>query len=507
MKAQNYFIGIDVGTSSVRAVLFDNDGYQITMESQECVLISTIEGHFELSPEAVFTATLQVLKGCIENSKVPKTAIAGMGFSCHMHSLMAVDVAGNPLTELMIWADARAQAEANWINLNFNGFELYKKTGCRVSHPLYPISKLLWLKKNKPAVFKQAAKFITIKEYIIHKLYGEYLVDVTLASCQGYFNLHIGKWDQTILSDILGITSDRLSSVVACTTVLKNLKKEFADFLGLGHTVPMVIGSGDGIMANLGCGVLDSNAVSSTIGTSGAIRTTTAQPLFDPEQRTWCYAFTQNQWVIGGALNNGGLVLKWLRETFKQQFEYDAGILGEKAYKVFDHFAGQVPPGSEGLIFLPYLIGERSPDWRCDVRGLMVGLDYNHSRKHIIRAAMEGVMYRMFSIYEAMEQSSHPTAPIKANGGYTASEVWLQIQSDVFNKEIQISAVSEASALGAAYLAMIALGFWTDQKELPSMKAIKSIQPCATSHAIYRNTYERSKEIYKSIYPPLGGIE
>lgn len=498
---RDHFIGIDIGTSSVRAVLFNSSGFQVCIDSIEYSVASSIDGMAELDPEHVFACTVRVIKNCIEKSGLNKAYIAGMGISCQMHSLMAVDSKGNPLTSLIIWMDTRAKKESEFIKNNYDAAKLYNKTGCRVQHPMYPLSKLLWLRNNDIETFRKAYKFITIKEYIILKLYGELAVDYTLAASQGYYNIHKQQWDDEILGEILQIGREKLGEVVECTHAVTGLKTEFAKELGIDAATPAVMGSGDGIMANLGCGVYDDTSLSSTIGTSGAIRTSVNQPLLDPYQRTWCYSFAKDIWVVGGAINNGGIVLKWLREEFKKQFEHDARLYGESIYKVFDRYAAEVKPGSDGLIFLPYLTGERSPDWNADARGLMFGLSLLHGRKHIVRAAMEGVIYRMYSVYEVISQLKDSAIRINANGGYAKSDVWMQIQADIFNKEILVSGVEEASALGAAFLCMFSLGAVKNMKQLlPGMKPRKVIVPIQENHEMYKEAYRRSSEIYEKVY-------
>lgn len=498
------FLSIDIGTSSIRAVLFDTDGVPRHSESVECSLTATGDGRAEVDPELVFESVLAVTGKCVRESGVQRSCIAGIGMSCHMHSLMLVDGKGRPMTGLMTWADTRAAAEADYIARSFDIGDLYKRTGCRVQHPMYPLSKVLWFKRNEPELFRAAHRFITIKEYIIYRLYGSFAVDRTLASCQGFYNINLQKWDEDIIHDLLGITEDNLSEVVECTHVLKGFRPEFETPLGLSKDTPLVMGSGDGIMANIGCGVYDSTSLSSTIGTSGAIRTAVDRPLLDKHQRTWCYSFTKDMWVAGGAINNGGLVLKWIREEFRKQFEFDAREYGESIYKLFDRFASQVSPGSDGLVFLPYLTGERSPDWNANARGIMFGLGYSHTRKHIIRAAMEGVMYRMYSVFEVMAALEDGAQHIRANGGYARSDLWLQMQADIFNKEITVSKVEEASALGAAFISMVSLGAVKSIREpLPAMQPQKAIKPIEENHRIYRKAYELSKQIYSSLYPGI----
>lgn len=496
-----YFLGIDIGTSSARAVLFTESGYQKCISSHEYHMHTSIDGMAEIEPDAMLNATLKVIANCIKDSKIDKGMLEGMGISCHMHSLMAIDKNAQPLTRVITWADTRAKREAAFIEENYDVHELYTRTGSRVQHPMYPLSKILWIKKNFPHVFDKACKFITFKEYLIYKLYGQFLVDHTLAASQGFYNIHSQSWDEDILRDILGINKDVLSQVVECTYQLRGMKAEFANSLGLDRDTPMVIGSGDGIMANIGCGVYDDTSLSSTIGTSGAIRTSVRKPLLDPTQQTWCYSFTKDMWVIGGAINSGGIVLRWFRDQFKEIFQAEDKANKIGFYKMMDNYAAEIPPGSEDLIFLPYLVGERSPDWNADARGLMFGLGYSHGFKHIIRAGMEGVIYRMYSVYQVMMNLGIDSGQIKANGGYTKSNIWTQIQADLFNKPIQITGVGEASALGAAYIAMISLGAVQDMKQLlPGMRPQSIINPIEENHAVYLRTFNLAKQIYENVY-------
>ena len=493
-----HFLSLDIGTSSVRAAIFDLNGLQKNISDMEYTLTTTSDGRAEMNADVVFDCALKVIRACVDQTGITPS---GVGISCHMHSLMLVDKNGEPLTELMTWADNRAAAEAEFIATHYDVSDLYRRTGCRVQHPLYPLSKILWFKKHEPELFNKTAKFITIKEYILYKLYGIFAVDYTLASCQGCYNIHTQSWDEFILREILGISKDRFSDVVECNYALKGFKKEYEGLLGIPGDTPVVIGSGDGIMANLGCGVRDDTAFSSTIGTSGAIRTAVSSPLLDAQQRTWCYSFTKDTWVAGGAINNGGIILRWLREEFRKQFEFDAQQSGENIYQLFDTYAAQINPGSDGLIFLPYITGERSPDWNASVRGLMFGLSHSHSRKHIVRAAMEGVMFRLYSVFEVMTELRDHADKVMANGGYTNSIPWLQMQADIFNKEILVPEVQEASALGAAYLTMTTLGAVRPETVLQGMLPKRVVRPVEGNHEIYNEVYARSKQIYNINYP------
>lgn len=510
------YIGIDIGTSSVRTIAFDVNGFALYVSSKECSIVSKNEGYAETDADEVLDAVVLTLKKCIDGIDTAMYKICGAGIGCHMHSLMAVDSHGNPLTPVILWADTRAYKEAQFILQNYDIDKLYKSTGCRVQHPMYPLSKILWMKNNYKDIFDRVYKFITVKEYVISKIFGEYIVDYTIASSQGFYNIHSNKWDKHILNDILKIDECYLSEPVECTHILKSIKGQYRNILHKIRDVPFVIGSGDGILANLGSGAQSNNAVSSTIGTSGALRVSVKQPFFDAMQRTWCYSFTNDTWVAGGAINNGGIVLKWLKELFDEALVKDMEYCGfdNNVYKYMDIIAQNVPPGSDGLTFLPCLTGERSPDWNASVRGVINGLDIRHGKQHIIRAAMEGIMYRMYAVYETLVESgknnvqySTQEMPLMASGGYTGSVFWLKMQADIFNKKIYVSSVKEASALGAAFLAMVANGQIKNINErLPAMKPIDVIEPDEATNQQYKKLYQKAMKIYHNNTNVMEGL-
>ncbi len=496
--SENFFMGIDIGTSGVRAALFNEKGYQKSLYHKEYPLISLQPGMAELDPDQVFNSLIDVVKNCLAQIKISKENILSIGLSTQMHSILPVDKQGKPLSNLFTWADNRAEQQSKFISINYDTKELYRKTGCRTQHPMYPISKILWLKETNSALYSNTYKFISIKEYIIYKLYNEYVIDITDASASACFNINEFKWDEDILKDILNINTSKLGTPMDITYTLNNMNKVYADAMGILPNTPLALGSGDGMMANLGCGVFDSTRMSSTIGTSGAMRISSDKPIIDPDGKTWCYNFTKDTWVAGGAINNGGIVLKWMRDEYKAQFESEMIEMGEKKiYKLFDTYAEQVSPASDELIFLTYLTGERSPGWHANAPGVIHGLRLLHGKKHYIRAAMEGVMYNMYSIYEAVTALNNNVKTIIANGGYANSPIWLQIQADIFNKDIAVADVSEAAALGAAYTGMVAIKYIQDFKQLlPAMKTSQIVNPIQENNEIYKNAYEKYQELY-----------
>ena len=499
---KDLYMGIDIGTTGVRSALFDVKGLQVGIAYKEYPMLSTQPGMAELDPSTILSSIMEVVRDCIQKTGTISGSICAIGLSTQLFSLLAVDKEGNCLTNVLTWADNRSIKEAEYISQHYDCTGLYNVTGCRVQHPMYPLSKILWLKKAYPEMFSKVYKFVSIKEYVLYMLFSEFVIDYTDASTTACFNIHTFNWNEEILSEILGIKKNRFGEPVECVYTLKGMKKEFAEAMGVRTDIPVVVGSGDGIMANVGCGVFDNTAMSCTIGTSGAIRIAVPEPLLDPQQRTWCYCFTKDTWVAGGAINNGGIVLKWLRDNFKEQFRSDAQQNGcSSIYSLFDKFAGQIAAGCEGLIFLPLLTGERSPNWNATARGVLYGLELSHDRRHFVKAAMEGVIYRMYSVYEAMTSINDHVQQIRANGGYTASDIWLQIQADVFGKEIAVAGVEEAAVFGVAYTAMVAVGEISSLKQfLPAMEVKKIIRPIEANTEIYRRSYQQFKDLYKKIY-------
>lgn len=493
-------MGVDIGTSGSRAVLYDSSGYEVASGREEYSLICPRPGWMELDPSQVFAAVISAVSKCVAASGVHSHQIAGMGLSCQMHSLLAVGRDGCPLTPIITWADTRSNEEAEFIGRGFPVRDLYRRTGCRVQHPFYPISKILWFRKNHPDLVNRTVRWMTIKDYILYRWFGLEVTDYTLASAQGFFNIHKQDWDDDILKEVLGIDRSVLCAVVPCTYALKGMKRQYAEAMGVSENIPVAVGSGDGATASLGCGAVSLGAISSTIGTSGALRTTVPKPVTPEGQTLWCYSFTDDLWLAGGAVSNGGVVLRWFRDNFRDQFEKEAAKFGGDIYRLFDSYAEEVPPGCNGLLFLPNLAGERNPDWNARATGMMLGLTYAHTKKDLIRAAMEGVLFRLYSVYLVLREYVGREHEIRASGGYTRSKTWLSMQADLFGKRIVVPQVTEASALGAAYLAMLATGAADGlHKPLPSMQAQSVVEPDEEKHGEYQDIYEKAMIFYETI--------
>ncbi|AQQ52923.1 gluconokinase [Planococcus lenghuensis] len=485
MTEHHYYLGVDIGTTSTKAVLFNKRGETIASATVLYPLHTPTPTTAEQDPEELFQAVLEAIRSAVKKSEVDAKAIRFVSFSSAMHSLIAVDAAGKPLTNSITWADTRSAPFAKQILNELDGHAIYLRTGTPI-HAMSPLSKLVWLKSEKPALFQTAAKFIGIKSFVFHKLFGEYIVDHSIASASGLFNLKQLDWDSGAL-EVAGVTQDRLAKAVPTTFQLSGLKEKYAAFMGLPAKIPFVIGASDGVLANLGVDAIEPGAVAVTIGTSGAIRTVTREPKTDPKGRTFCYALTEDHWVIGGPVNNGGIVLRWLRDEFAAAEVETAKRLGIDPYDVLTKIASGVNPGADGLLFHPYMTGERAPLWNADARGSFFGLSIHHKKQHMIRAVLEGIVFNLYTVLLALEELAGEPLRIQASGGFARSAMWRQLMADIFDKPVIIPESFESSCLGAIILGMYATGEIQDFNVVSDMIGkTHTHHPEAESSGVYR---------------------
>jgi gluconokinase len=456
-KKTSYMIGVDIGTTSTKTVLFNQDGEVIQQENIGYPLHTPDISTAVQDPEEIFQAVLHGLSNVMKSSGCSKKDISFISFSSAMHSVIAMDENDLPLTPCITWADNRSEAWTRKIKEELNGHEVYKRTGTPI-HPMSPLSKIAWLKDDQPEIAAKVKKYIGIKEYIFKKFFDQYVVDHSLGSATGLMNLKRLDWDEEALT-IAGISRDQLSSLVPTTTLFRNCNSDFAKQIGIDPETPFVIGASDGVLSNLGVNAIEKGEIAVTIGTSGAIRTIIDEPQTDEKGRIFCYALTENHWVIGGPVNNGGVVLRWIRDEFAASELETAKRLGIDPYEILTKIAERVRPGADGLLFHPYLAGERAPLWNSNVRGSFFGLTLSHKKEHMIRAALEGVIYNLYTVFLALlECMDQPVTRIQATGGFARSEIWRQMMSDIFDTEVVVPEVYESSCLGACILGLYATG-------------------------------------------------
>ena len=480
----NYVIGIDIGTTNTKAVAFTETGQVLGNVETSYPVFTDATGAHELEPHALFDAALTVLLQITE--KLDPAEAAAVSFSCAMHSLILVGEDGKPLTRAMTWADRRSEPYAAALKDSELGRRLYRQTGTPI-HAMSPLCKLLWLKDRQPELFRKAAKFISIKEYIWWRFLGQYQVDHSLASATGLFDIRALEWSAEALEHV-GIRADRLSTPVPTTHRESELLSTWRT-MGLVRGTPFVIGGSDGCLANLGTGAVRPGATALTIGTSGAVRMATLAPADDPGMRLFNYILTEGRYIVGGATNNGGNAVQWYADLVEGN--HDAVTLDTLAAG-----AGRVAPGADGLIFLPYLLGERAPVWDADARGVYFGVGALHRREHFTRATLEGISYGLRQIGASLEETVGPVEQIYASGGFTRNRDWLQLIADIFQKRVCVNALADASAIGAAMLAWVALGVLS-LEETAGLAAVSDIyEPVADLATVYQHNYHIFSQLY-----------
>ena len=504
---QLYFIGLDIGTTGVKVTVFSTAANIIAASKRTYPFVVPRPGWAELDPAAILAAVVSGVREAVDKAGLAPAAVAAVGLSSVLHSLLAVNAAGQPLTNLMTWADNRSASQAERLRNSPHGLALYRRTGTPL-HPSSPLTKLMWLRQEEPQLFDQAARFISIKEYLLFQLFACYLVDYSVASATGLLNLARLAWDDEALA-LAGIRPGQLSLLVPTTHILRGMEAGYAAKMGLAADTPWVIGAGDGILANLGAGAVEPGQFAVTIGSSSGVRSVAQAPQTDPAGRTFCYALTENRWIIGSPSNTGGMVLRWLHD----QVVYPGGPAGSSpdSYEQMVRAAAGIPAGADGLIFLPFLSGERAPYWNADARGVFFGLGLQHGRAHLTRAVLEGILFAVYSIHTALyELAGSPAAEARATGGFTRSPMVQQMMADIFGYDLLVPEMAETSSFGAVLLAMYALGVVSDLAESRRMVQITARRrPDPQLNRRYQQLFKLCENLYDHLrddFDTLAGL-
>jgi gluconokinase len=416
-----------------------------------------------------------------------------------MHSLVAIDEFNQPITRLVTWADQRAEVEAEQLRASTHGNSLYQKTGTPI-HAMSPLVKLAWFRKNEPEIFSKVKVWSDLKSLLLFDLFGEWMMDESIASATGLYNLVTRDWDQEAL-EWCGVSRDQLPRLVKTTDILTGIRPELSEGVGLGQTIRVIAGASDGALANLGVGAVNQGSLAISIGTSGAVRGMVKEPKLDFQCRLFCYHVDESHYIVGGPINNGGIVLRWLQGILFDRGDLSGGFSTESEhshifYDMMNERINKISPGSDGLFCLPYLTGERAPFWREDLSGNFWGLKLNHSRDHLMRAVLEGICYQLKSVVELLEDLTGSTLDIHATGGFAKSEVWVKILAEVLGKPLGMLEHTHGSALGGAFLAWYALGQIKSFEECAKLiPLVYSERPEEARVARYRDGYTLFKEL------------
>lgn len=438
-------IGLDLGTGSCKAVLVDDGGRVVGAASEGYPLRTAPDGTAEQDVAAIWDAACRALGRLAAGSLVP---VRGIALSGAMHSLLAVDAAGEPRSPALTWADRRAAGLEAEVRAEVEAGELHRRTGCPVRSTYHPV-RLRWMARAGLADAR-TSRFPAIKDWILHRMTGAWATDTSLASTTGLLDIRTGGWDPEALA-LAGVGPQRLPVLVPPASVVGGLTAQAAAASGLAEGLPVIAGGSDGAMATIGAGTRDGDSVI-TVGTSGAVRRPMPAPWLDPHGRTWCYLLDEGRWLAGGAINNAGLAVEWVRRVLYGELPEGEG------YRRLAEDAGRVEAGAEGLVVIPHLAGERSPTWAAADTARMHGLRLDHRRAHVARAVLEGVAHCLADVWEALPEPGPGAAVTALTGGITRSPAWVQILADVLGVPLRVDGSVDASALGAARTGLRGIG-------------------------------------------------
>jgi gluconokinase len=434
-------VGVDVGTTATKVVAFGLGAVWRRTAVREYPLLQPTPGHQVQDPEVIMAAVVAALAEVA--AAAAGARVVGVSVTAAMHGLLALDDTMTPLTPVITWADARSAAEAAALRADGTAALLHRTTGTPV-HSMTPQSKLMWFARHEPALAARARWWVGLKDYLLYRLTGRLVAELSSASATGLLDMAARRWSPMAM-DLAGVRLAQLPPIVPTTTTLP-LARDVADKVGLPSGTPVVAGAADGPLGNLGTAAVHPGVAGLSLGTSGAIRAVVPEPAVDDAGRLFCYALTDADWVVGGAVSNGGIVVRWAAEVFGAASDTETLALAEAA-----------PPGSDGLVMLPYLLAERAPLWDPDIPGAFLGVRRHHTRGHFVRAAVEGVCLQVSSILTELDRIA-PVREVRATGGTFHAPLWRDSMAAALNRPLLVTAGAEGTALGAAALGLYALG-------------------------------------------------
>lgn len=495
-----YIIGVDCGTSGTKTVLFDENGRVIASRTAEYPMYQPKNGYAEQNPAHWAAAMLDTVKSVVSKSGVSKDDIKGIGISGQMHGLVMLDKDNNVLRNAIIWCDQRTAAEVDEMNRLIGREKLIEIT----ANPAltgWTAAKILWVKNNEPEIFEKCRHILLPKDYLRFILTGEYATEVSDASGMQLLDVPNRCWSSEVCHS-LGIDMELLPKVYESCEVTGTLRADIADELGLNADTIVAGGAGDNAAAAIGTGVCAEGRAFTTIGTSGVVFAHTPNVSIDPKGRVHtCCAAVPGEWHIMGVTQAAGLSLKWFRDNFCTAEKETASLMGVDEYYLMDKEAETVPIGAERLLYLPYLMGERTPHLDPDARGVFFGLSAMHTKKHMLRAVMEGVAYSLRDCVEVFREMGINVLDMMACGGGGTSPLWRSMLADLYGCAVKTCASKEGPALGAALLASVGAGIYGSVGEAVNavVKADKVCEPNCDNVKRYDEFYS----LYREIYPAL----
>ena len=500
----NYLLGIDVGTSGTKALLINasKDGEVVASSTKTYPLYTPKPLWAEQEPEDWWQATIAAIREVIDESGIDPKKIKGMGLSGQMHGSVFLDARNQVLRPAILWCDQRTQAECDWITETVGAGKVVEL----ISNPVltgFTAGKIVWLRNHEPQIFAQVKKVLLPKDYIRLRLTGEFATEVSDASGTALFNVTKRDWAYEML-DAIGIPRDWMPKAYESPEVSGKINAEAASLTGLKEGMPVVGGGGDQAAGAVGNGIVESGIISSTVGTSGVVFAFAEKPVVDPKLRvhTFCHA-VPDKWHVMGVMLSAGGSLRWYRDTFADTESSVAKVLGRDPYDVMSEEAAKAPSGCEGLVFLPYLTGERTPYPDPNARGVFFGITLRSDRAHFVRSVLEGVAYGLRDSFSILEEMGIPVTQVRASGGGARSDVWRQIQADVMGYNHVTINIDEGPALGVALLAGVGTGIYPSVEQ--ACRSVIKVENTTRANAKTKKVYDKYYPVYQSLYQSLKG--
>ena len=495
-----YLLAHDLGTSGNKATLFLADGRLV--DSVICPYpVNYSNGTWaEQKPEDWWQAVVESTRAL--TGHVDRSRIAAVSFSGQMMGCVCVDKEGKALRDAIIWADMRAVEQQRKIAEQIPEWEFYRLTGHRLS-PSYGGQKFMWVKEHEPEIYDATYKMLNAKDYVIVKLTGEFVTEYTDASSTCLMDLDHLEWSGRLL-DAMGIEGEKMPRLCSSTDIAGYVTEEAAKLTGLLPGTPVVCGGGDGVCSAIGTGCTREGVAHSSMGTSSWISITSKNAIYDEEQKTFNWAHIVPGYVLPtGTMQSGGGAFAWYVEHFCDYERDLAKERGVSVYTVLEEELQRSKPGSRGLLFLPYLLGERSPRWNPDARAGFVGIGMEHGREDFLRAVQEGVALNLNVVFDTFRKKGQDIREMVVVGGGAKSPSWQQILADVYGVRIQVPALlDEAASMGAAITAGVGVGLFRDFDEADRFLEIRrTVEPDEKAGELYRRLAPVFDETYGALEP------
>lgn len=496
-----YWLGIDIGTGGSRALVVDAAGEVVagvTVAHADMTMEQPLWA--EQHPDDWSRAAFEAVRGALAKAGATGDDIAGVGFSGQMHGLVLLDESKSVIRPALIWCDQRSQDQVDWMNETAGAEFILEQTANPVLTG-FTAPKLLWVRDHDPASYEKTRTMLLPKDYVRFRLTGEFAADVSDASGTALYDVVNRRWADPLISKI-GVDRSILPEAAESSAVVGAVSESAAKETGLKAGTPVVAGAGDQAASAVGNGIVKSGLVSCTIGTSGVVFSHMDQVAYDPTGRvhTFCHA-VPGKWHVMGVTQGAGLSLQWYRNQLGATFRAQAEETGTDAYDLMMDEAAKAPEGSEGLYWLPYLMGERTPHLDAMARGGWIGLTAKHTQAHLLRSMVEGVSYSLKDCLDIVEALGVDVASVRASGGGAKSPFWRDMLANVFGSPITTLETQEGSAYGAALLAMTGSGHYSSVEEAceATIREKDRAKPSHSSTVAYASGHKT----YQGLYPAL----